>query len=111
VKSGSGFIFEGRQRYGSVLKAGVTIEPENIPLKSPKPYTIDSRPVVIQKSRVLCWRPRFEEWELEFDILILDDKNINISVLKEILDTAGLSGLGDYRPRFGRFQVIEWKEL
>lgn len=111
VKAGVDFKFEGRKTYMDIIKAGITVEPELIPMNKESWDEIDARPVVIQRARVMGWRPRFNEWELSFKILILDDENIPVSTLKEILDRAGQrKGVGDYRPRFGRFQVIEWKE-
>jgi hypothetical protein len=38
------------------------------------------------------------------------DEQLPVSAIKEILDYAGKVGLGDYRPRFGRFIVTEFKE-
>lgn len=111
VKASVQFKFEGKKTYKDIIKAGLTIEPECIPMVSTKPYIIDARPVVIQRARVICWRPRFDEWKLEFDILIIDEGNLNPVVVREILDRAGFEGIGSYRPRFGRFQVIEWKEV
>jgi hypothetical protein len=110
VRAGTKFKFDKRATFKEVLKAGVIVEPECIKLETPNGYTIDARPVVVQRSRIMRWRPRFEEWKLSFTISIIDDDNISPSTLKEILEVAGCSGIGDYRPRFGRFQVIEWRE-
>lgn len=96
----------------NVITSGIIISPEEIPLISNKEYEIDTRPVVIQRARVLKWRPRFNEWRLKFTIDILDDKNISIPNLKEILEKAGATkGIGDYRPRFGRFMVTSFQEV
>ena len=78
-------------------------------------YVIDSRAVVIQKARVIRYRPRLDEWELDFTLRILDAQ-LPISVIKEILDYAGLYvGIGDYRPqlggKFGKFMVIRFEEI
>lgn len=72
-------------------------------------YTIDRRPVVIGKSRVLRCRPCWSQWRvrlaLEVDTAILSQANV-----KESLGLAGrIIGIGDYRPEkgggFGRFKV------
>lgn len=77
--------------------------------KQMKKYTIDRRPVVIGKSRVLRCRPCFPKWQmkiaLEIDTAILSKGNV-----KESLALAGrIIGIGDYRPEkgggFGRFKV------
>ena len=112
IKAGAYFKFEGKKTYKDIIKAGVVVEPEYADLNKKTWDEIDTRAVVIQRARVLCWRPKFNKWELEFTITVLDDENISISVLKEILDFAGQrQGIGDYRPRFGRFIVTEFKEI
>jgi len=61
-----------------------------------------------------------QEWEV-FSILLtfevcFDETEIAPSIMKELLDIAGrIAGIGDWRPSkkgpYGKFQVIEWKEL
>lgn len=77
--------------------------------KNIKEYTIDRRPVVIGKSRVLRCRPCFPKWQckvaFEVDTAILRPDQV-----KESLALAGrIIGIGDYRPEkgggFGRFSV------
>jgi hypothetical protein len=70
---------------------------------------IDRRAVVVQRARIMRERPRFDNWGLSFVIETLDEQ-LPVSAIKEILDYAGKVGLGDYRPRFGRFIVTEFKE-
>ena len=98
----------GRKTYRDLVKSSVIIFPEAIPHKNQN-YIIDRRPVVIQRSRVMRQRPKFEEWELSFTIELLDEQ-FSVSALKDIIDQAGKVGIGDYRPRFGRFIVTEFKE-
>lgn len=78
-----------------------------------KNIEIDSRPVVIQKSRIMRHRAKLEKWSLTFNLeidnSILDPENVH-----QILGDAGRrAGLGDYRPQkggpFGRFQLTKWK--
>lgn len=62
---------------------------------------IDSRPVVIQKARIMRHRARLEEWSLTFD-LELDETIIPVDSLHQLLIDAGRrSGLGDFRPPKG----------
>lgn len=110
IRAAVDFKFEGKKSYKDVITTGILVEPDEIPLITENSYEIDTRPVVIQRARVLCWRPKFNKWKLQFNITILDDENISISVLKEILEKAGAAkGIGDYRPRFGRFMVTQFK--
>lgn len=110
VRAATDFKFSGKKTFKDVITSGVIVEPEEIPLISDKPYEIDTRPVVIQRARVLKWRPKFNQWKLRFKLTILDDTNISPVNVKEILEKAGATkGIGDYRPRFGRFMVTEFK--
>jgi len=117
VKAATSFIYEGKRTYKDIIKAGIIIEPEYFDIydkngnRKSSWDEIDARPVVVQKARVIRWRPRFNEWTASFKIVVLDDTNIPITTLKEIVDRAGRSGIGDYRPRFGRFIVTKWKEV
>ena len=100
------FKFEKKRTYKDVITSGIIVQPEEIPLIFEGQYEIDARGAVIQRSRIVRWRPRFNKWQLVFSITILDDENISVPTLKEILEKAGASkGIGDYRPRFGRFMV------
>jgi len=110
VRAAVDFKFSGKKTFKDVVTSSITIEPEEIPMISDNPYEIDARPVVIQRARVLKWRPKFNQWKLRFTITILDDTNISPANVKEILEKAGATkGIGDYRPRFGRFMVTEFK--
>lgn len=112
VKGAVAYKFEGKKTYKDVITSGIAISPEDIPLITEQDYEIDARPVVIQRSRVVRWRPRFNEWKVRFTIDILDDENISVPILKDILETAGKTkGIGDYRPRFGRFMVSKFEEV
>jgi hypothetical protein len=82
-----------------------------------KEYLIDSRPVVIPatKGRIMCHRPRFNEWGISFDIEY-DNVLLKESELRKVIDDAGSRvGLLDFRPErkgpFGRFMVTEWMAI
>jgi len=62
--------------------------------------------VAVQKSRIIRLRPMIPTgWELEFD-LEFDESIINPkSITKALVDAGALVGLGDWRPKFGRFTV------
>ena len=111
IKASTKFKFEGKKTYKDIIKGGIVVEPDAIPLNRKDYDEIDARAVVVQRSRVVRWRPKFNKWELSFDILILDDDNLAPSTLKEILEEAGKVGIGDFRPRFGRFQVTHFEEV
>ena len=62
--------------------------------------------VSIQKSRLIRIRPMFPTgWSIEFT-LEYDDSIVNERGLhKAMVDAGALIGLGDHRPKFGRFTV------
>ncbi len=108
IKTSTGFKFEGKKTYKDAFKGGLFVNPMMIPHKYPK-YEIDRQPVVIQRSRVMRARPRFDKWELSFEIECIDDR-ISPDVVEEVLKTGGLyTGVGDLRPRYGRFEVTSFK--
>jgi len=99
--------------YSKLVGSAVSVSPDAIPHKI-QDYVIDSRPVVVQRARVIRYRPRFDEWELDFEILVSDEQ-IPIEVIKLAIDHAGnYVGIGDYRPgkggKFGKFMVTSFKE-
>lgn len=72
---------------------------------------MDRRRVVIQRNSITRQRPALKAgWEAEFDILVNLPEYIQPHDLNETIAMAGkLNGIGDFRPTFGRFQVIEFK--
>ena len=98
--------------YSKLVASTLSVVPDAIPHKI-QDYEIDSRPVVVQRARVTRYRPILKDWELDF-ILELPDDQLQVEVVKEILDYAGLYvGIGDFRPgkggKFGKFMVTEFK--
>ena len=92
--------------YSVLVQAQVEVEPRAIPHKI-QSWVTDARSVVLSatRGRIMRYRPRFDEWELDFR-LIVNDEQIPTEVIKEILDHAGNhEGIGDYRPKYGRFKV------
>ena len=62
-------------------------------------------PVVISRARVMRTRPIFNEWKVEVEVNY-DDTQANESQVFKWLEAAGTQeGLGDWRPRYGRFEV------
>jgi hypothetical protein len=62
--------------------------------------------VRINTSSVMRTRPKFDKWSIEFPVEF-DTTLINESELTDILKIGGKQiGLGDWRPRYGRFEVF-----
>lgn len=122
IKAAVNFQIPGKRKktYKDLFKSAVFVGPDVIPLGikgSPEELlkkgrlVIDKRCVVVQKSRVERLRPRFDAWALKFQIEVHDDQ-IHPDAVREILEYAGrFCGIGDFRPRYGRFQVSLFKPL
>ncbi|MDE1821192.1 MAG: hypothetical protein KGJ23_07845 [Euryarchaeota archaeon] len=101
----------GKKTYKGFVRSGLRVEPDMIPLlngegKPAKTYDIDVRRAVVMGRGITRARPKFSEWRLEFTIQNLDPANMSAPQVREFLENGGFSkGLGDYRPKFGTFEV------
>lgn len=100
----------GKASKGALIVAG------DFALTYPGPKTVDGlwndggfvkrAGVRVGQSRVIRSRPIFPQWSCSFDVrwdpyLIKDEDQLD-----EIVESAGLTGIGDWRPKFGRFEVV-----
>ena len=100
---------KGKKTFKDLVNSALIVLPEKIPI-DPQEYKIDKRSVRIGRSRVFRYRPRWDHWQAEFTIIIFDEQ-LPVSTLKQILEYAGAyKGVGDYRPKFGRFQIVKFEE-
>jgi hypothetical protein len=74
---------------------------------------LDRRRVLVQRSAIMRIRPAIKTgWKAEFVLSVLVPEYISEEFLREMVGLAGrLIGLGDFRPTFGRFDIIEWRLL
>jgi len=103
------------EKQGRTVTAGLKVSPDDIPLIYPGPTTknglweagfSDFRSARIKGSRVNRCRPRFNSWELKFTIEY-SEKDFDDEAIRRFLEIAGeRKGLGDYRPRYGKFAVM-----
>jgi hypothetical protein len=110
-------LVEGAKRFklGKVAKGGIVVA-DSAALKYKGPKDVDElwehggflkrAGVKVTTSRVIRSRPIFPEWSCEFDVqwdplLVKDEDQI-----MEIAESAGLTGIGDWRPKYGRFEVL-----
>lgn len=67
--------------------------------------------VVIQRARIMRTRPKFNKWSAEI-VVTFENEIIDLSTLVDFMAVAGSQvGLGDWRPKFGRFSITAYKEL
>ena len=65
----------------------------------------DARSVKVSTSRIMRYRPIFRAWSAECEVAF-DPESIDRSdVVKCFIDAGQYCGIGDYRPKFGRFAV------
>lgn len=101
-------------KMGAQLKRAVEVMDERCALEYKGPRDIeglwkggflDVRSVKVTTSRVMRCRPLFREWSTTCEILF-DPEMINREELIKCATDAGqYVGIGDYRPKFGRFEV------
>lgn len=114
VKSATDYQWKGQKTYKDLVQSSVFVGPEEIPLNSK--YVIDIRPEWIRngssKIPKPTARPRFDKWDLEFTLTILDGRIPN-EVIPEILAGAGLRyGAGELHARgFGKFKVVLFEKI
>jgi hypothetical protein len=110
IKAAANFRIPGKNRktYKDLIKAALFVEPEEIQHVH-QTHVVDTRAVVVQRARVVRYRPRFDKWALEFTARITNDQ-LPTEAVKDILEYVGeFVGIGDHRPRFGRFKVVKFE--
>lgn len=122
VKAAVNFKVTGKRgkSYADLFKAALFVSPDEIPhdievpaeldADADKPLYLDMRPVVVQRARVVRIRPTFKAgWSLDFEINVIDDE-LPSEIVQDALTLAGKAvGIGDFRPRFGRFTVARFE--
>lgn len=108
VKCASNFHYQGKQTYKQLFKSGVFVHPDCIPHNTDK-IEIYRHRYVIGTATVMKAMPLLKEWSLDFEIEIIDSE-IPAEVVNTILTFAGVrNGLGDGRPKFGRFMITKFQ--
>jgi hypothetical protein len=110
-------IVEGARvtRQGKQVERGLFVTDNEVPLLYNGPRTPDElwaneeyrsmMAVKVGQARVMRCRPIFRSWTMEANAE-MDGAQLNLSTLQSIASDAGaMVGLGDYRPRYGRFEV------
>jgi len=106
-----------RKSMMDMVKAGLVVITELAPMVSAntgRPTTdwdyLDERRVMVQRAGVTRQRPAFTKgWRVEFDVLVNLPEYIPASVLRSLLYDAGrLVGVADFRPTYGRFDVVSF---
>ena len=81
----------------------------NVAGEYPKVWDYEHRcRVQIQRAGITRCRPAFKEgWRVEIPLLVNLPEYVNPSDLNDVIASAGrLIGVGDFRPTYGRFQIV-----
>lgn len=98
------------ERGAMVQEDAVVIQhdgPSNLDALFADPRFVDVRSVKVGTSKVLRCRPMFRSWACSFTALFDEDVLQADDLGRIVRDTGAMIGIGDYRPRFGRFEVVQ----
>lgn len=72
---------------------------------------LDRRRVMIQRAGINRTRPAMRSgWRAQFDLMVLLPEYVDPNALRETIESAGrLIGIGDFRPTFGRFGIVNFE--
>jgi hypothetical protein len=100
-----------RKSASDLFKAGVVSLTELASLGVKDWDYLDRRRVMIQRQGITRMRPALlKGWRVTFDIQVLTPEYIEPALLHEVILQAGrLVGIGDFRPTFGRFFVVNYE--
>lgn len=72
---------------------------------------LDKRRVMVQRAGINRTRPAMRSgWKAQFDLMVLLPEYVDRNALRETIESAGrLIGIGDFRPTFGRFGIVNFE--
>ena len=103
-------------KLGTALKRSVEVMEERCAVEYDGPRTLeklwaagfyDARSVKVQQARLMRYRPMFRQWSTTCTIAFDPETIDRNQVIKCMADGGMYCGVGDYRPKFGRFSVEE----
>lgn len=65
----------------------------------------------VGQSRVMRTRPRFPKWEVTFQIEVMEGGPDEEQVREALQDAGLFVGLGDWSPRYGRFELAAFERI
>jgi len=103
------------QKLGKSAKRSIIVLEDQIKLEYKGPRDVeglysnvdfvDVRAVKVQTSKLMRCRPKFNEWSGTFEIQFNPEQIEERDIIRILEDAGSLIGIGDYRPRFGKFTV------
>ncbi len=127
VKAAARFKIPGgnRRTYKDVVRAYAYVKPDEVlhlydgqPIAAPDEslltnpnghLSVSIMRVVVVRAAVARARLQINEgWQLDFQIEVIEEQ-LQADILESILSEAGRAvGIGDFRPRYGRFEVVSF---
>lgn len=105
----------GKKALWPFLQAALFIQPMELEFGKKESDFIDERwgriPPKTGAAAIIRRPGMHTGWNLRLTLVVVDER-IQASQVKTAVEEAGLLvGTGSYRPEFGRFKVVEWKEV
>lgn len=96
-----------------LFKAAVMAETDIADLGAKTWDYLDQRRVTVQRNGLTRQRPAMEKgWKATFHLQVLLPQYVGPQLLHEVITDAGkFIGVGDFRPSYGRFQVVGFRLL
>lgn len=96
-----------------LFKAAVSPLTELASLGSAKWDYLDERRVTVQRNGITRQRPAFNAgWKAEMQFIVNLPEYVSPAFFHEVLTLAGRAiGVGDFRPTYGRFQIVKFEVL
>lgn len=96
-----------------LMKAAVSPLTEIASLGAAKWDYLDSRRVTVQRNAITRQRPAFNPgWRAQFQFVVNLPEYVSPVFFHDVLTLAGRAiGVGDFRPTYGRFQVVAFEIL
>lgn len=96
-----------------LMKAAVSPLTELASLGTAKWDYLDSRRVTVQRNGITRQRPAFNPgWRAQFQFVVNLPEYVSPAFFHDVLTLAGRAiGLADFRPTYGRFQIVKFEVL
>jgi len=105
-----------RQKLGAAVTRSLVVTDDRVPIEYDGPRDLDGmwkdgrfrdrRAVKVGQARVIRTRPVFHQWAVTAEG-VLDTRDMGVDDLANVAELAGMvTGMGDYRPRRGRFDAL-----
>lgn len=110
IKGATQITMRGKKTFKDVVAQSIFVMPRELPLPSHYATWVTTGVIPATRGRVPIARPRWDEWEFEFDIQNVAPEDIDLPTMKNILIEAGKIGVGTFRLKFGKFEVVDIRE-